>query len=391
MACSIDVVFRSVVCGALFVVTLGGAAACSRGPDRTERRPQAVPVTVASVQQKSVPIKLRAIGTVEPTNSVTVRSRIGGTITRIHFEEGQDVADGDVLFTIDRRPLEAELRQAEANLARSAAEMENARREAARYAELAREGFVARSQYEQIRTRAIALEATVRADRAAVENARVQLGYATIPAPIAGRTGIVPVHEGDLVKANDTALVVINRLTPIDVAFALPERELADVQRYRAQGPLDVAAVAQSGGAPLARGRLTFIDNRVDPSTGTIRLKATFANDPLTLWPGQFVSVVVTLATEPAVVVPTQAVQTGQQGRYVFVVKADSTVESRPVTTGRDVGGETAIASGIQAGETVVTEGHLRLFPGARVEVRTATPGAPSGHEPAASPRTTPR
>jgi multidrug efflux system membrane fusion protein len=377
-------------------VSVTSLVACSRSPEPSERRQGSVPVTVAAATQQPVPVQLRAIGNVQPTESVTVRARVGGTLTRIHFKEGQDVRQGDLLFTIDRRPLEAELRQAQANLAKSSAELDNASREAARYAELARQGFVAQSQYEQLRTRALSLEATVGADRAAVENARVQLGYTTIRAPIAGRTGLVPVHEGDLVKTNDTAMVVINRLAPIDVAFALPERELPAVQRYRAQGTLDVAAVAPAGGEPLARGELTFVDNRVEPSTGTIQLKATFGNEPIVLWPGQFVSVMLTLATEPAVVVPTAAVQTGQHGQYVFVVKPDGTVESRPVTAGREVAGVTVIAQGLTAGETVVTEGQLRLFPGARVETRTATtteppPGAAPGGEPAASPRTSPR
>lgn len=338
-----------------------------------------VPVVVATAQEKSVPIQLRAIGTVQPTESVTVRSRVGGTLTKIHFKEGQDVREGDLLFTIDARPMQAELRQAEANLARSTGELENAQREAQRYEELVRKGFVAQSQYEQIRTRARSLEATVRADRAVVQNARVQTGYATIRAPMRGRTGAVQVHEGSLIAPNHTALVLINELTPVEIGFALPERHLPAVQRYRAgQGRLAVDAVSPKSSERIARGELTFIDNRVDPATGTIQLKATFANDPIMLWPGQFMNVVLTLATEPAVVVPAPAVQTGQQGRYVFVVKPGATVDSRPVDAGREVEGQIVIAQGVKPGETVVTEGQLRLFPGAKVQAQAEPPAAAS-------------
>jgi multidrug efflux system membrane fusion protein len=338
---------------------------------------------VATAQQKSVPVQLRAIGTVQPSESVTVRSRVNGTLLKIHFKEGQDVREGDLLFTIDDRQIQAEVRQAEANLGKSTAELDNARREAKRYEELVRKGFVAQSQYDQLQTRVRSLEATVNADRALVQNARVGAGYAKIRAPIAGRTGAVPVHEGDLVAQNQTALVVINELAPIDVGFALSERELPAVQRYRGErGELVADATQAKSGEPIAKGTLTFIDNRVDPATGTIQIKATFANDPITLWPGQFVNVVLTLATEPAIVVPSPAVQTGQQGRYVFVVKPDGTVESRPVEAGREFGGDIVVAKGVNAGETVVTEGQLRLFPGAKVQAQ--------GEAAAASPPTAP-
>jgi membrane fusion protein, multidrug efflux system len=373
------------------IVLVVSTAACSRSPKRAEPRQQAVPVTVTAVQQKPVPVELRAIGTVVPTESVTVRARIGGTLLEIRFKEGDDVTGSAVLFTIDPRPLEADLRQAEANLAKATAEQQNAEREAARYADLVRQGFVAQSQYDQLRTTALSLQATVRAARAAVENARVQLGYTTIRAPIGGRTGVVSVREGDLIQANTTALVVINKLRPIDVSFSLPERQLADVQRYRAQNTLHVTVAAPGSGQPLGEGQLTFIDNRVDPATGTIQLKATFRNDPVVLWPGQFTNVVLTLATEPGIVVPTQAVQAGQEGRFVFVLKPDSTVESRPITVAREAGGDTVVTKGVTPGETVVTEGQLRLFPGAKVETRTAAASPPAGAEGAASPRTAPR
>ncbi len=345
-------------------------------------------MNVAVAEQKAVPVELRAIGTVESSDTVTVRSRVGGVLARVHFQEGQDVKEGQILMTLDQAPLLAELRQAEATLARSRAQLENAQRDAARYAELARQGFVAQQEYDRFRTAAETFAATVAADRAVVQNARLELGYATIRAPMTGRTGALRVHEGDLIQANETALVVINRLRPIDVVFALPERVLADVRRYRAQGELAVVVVAPAGGEPLGRGVLSFIDNRVDPTTGTIQLKGTFANTDGALWPGQYVNVVLTLTTEPAAtVVPTSAVQQGQQGAYVFVVKADQTVESRAVTVDRQMGTETVLRSGVAPGETVVTEGQLRLVPGARVDPRAsrsastapADPPAPTG------------
>jgi multidrug efflux system membrane fusion protein len=302
---------------------------------------------------------------------------VGGILAGVHFKEGQDVEAGQLLFTLDRGPLEADLRQAQANLAKDLAQLENARKDAQRYAELARQGFVAQQQADQARTAAEALAATAQADRAAVQNAQIQLGYATIRSLMAGRTGALQVHVGDLVKANDTAMVGINQLRPIDAAFALPERDLPEVRRYQAEGPIAVTALTPQGGQPLARGTVTFIDNRVDPGTGTIQLKATFPNDDGRLWPGEYVNVVVTLATQPdALVVPAPAVQTGQQGTYVFVVKPDQTVESRPVTVARQLGEEAVIAQGLAPGETVVTEGQLRLVPGARVEVRTAAAAA---------------
>jgi multidrug efflux system membrane fusion protein len=303
---------------------------------------------------------------------VTVRSRVEGTLLGIHFTEGDDVREGQRLFTLDRAPLETALRQAEANAARSRTQLENARRDAARYADLARQGFVAQQEYDRLRTEAQALEATARADQAVVENARIQLGWATITAPLAGRTGAVLVHEGDLVKASDTNLVVINQLRPIEVAFALPESALGEVRASTSRGALTVSA-ATAQGQHLADGTLTFVDNRVDPETGTIQLKALFENADGALWPGQYVQAVLTLGVQAdAVVVPTTAVQTGQQGPYVFVVKPDRTVESRPVVVARAVGSETAIAKGVAVGETVVTEGQLRLVPGARVEVPAA-------------------
>jgi multidrug efflux system membrane fusion protein len=371
----------------IFLVLALLASACDRStpaPPRGGGGAQAVPVVVATVTEKPMPVDVTAIGNVLPLTTVTVRSRVTGVLEEVHFTEGQTVKAGEVLFTLDRGPLIADLRRAEATLAASSAQAANAAREAKRYEELYRQGLVAQSQYDQLRSQAQALESTVRADRAVVENARLQVGYGVIRAPIAGRTGALSVHQGDLIQASQTAMVVINQMQPISAGFALPERQLDDVRRYLQEGTLEVTAVDPTSRQALATGNLTFIDNRVDPATGTIALKATFPNEDVRLWPGQFVNVVLTLTVDPsAVVVPTPAVQTAQEGRYVFVVKPDQTVETRPVTVARERGGETVIASGVAPGETVVTDGQLRLVPGARVEARAAPPASPA---PAASP-----
>jgi multidrug efflux system membrane fusion protein len=282
-----------------------------------------------------------------------------------------------VLFALDRRPLEGALLQAQANLDRDVAQAANAKSQAQRYMDLADRGIATKEQVETSRTAATALDATVGADRAAVENAKVQLQYATIAAPIAGRTGALMVHEGNLVRANDTTpLVVINQVTPINVSFSIPEGRLTELKRYMAAGSLRVAARPPNDEREAAVGRISFVDNQVDPSTGTIRVKGSFANEDRRLWPGQFVNVIVTLTTDQtAVVVPTTAVQAGQQGQYVFVVKSDQTAELRTVTVARTVANETIIQQGLTQGETVVTDGQLRLVPGSRVSVKSG-PGA---------------
>lgn len=358
------------------VVALFVLHACSDGSAPTPEAkgaaaPQAVPVRAALAVQKAVPRVVRAIGTVQPSATVTVRPEVGGRLARVHFKEGQEVERGDLLFTIDPRPFEARVRQARAALARDQAQLENARKDEARYARLVAQGFVARQEYDQARTKVEALAATVWADRAQVEEARIELGHTSIRAPMTGRTGNLLVHEGNVVKADETALVVITRIEPVFVSFSVPEEQLAEIQRHQAEAPLTVDALAAEGADPIARGTLTFIDNRVDPATGTIQLKATFPNQKRRLWPGKFVDVAVTVTIDPAAtVVPAEAVQTGQQGSYVFVVKPDQTVESRTVVVERSTGSETVIATGVAPGETVVTDGHLRLTPGARVEIK---------------------
>jgi multidrug efflux system membrane fusion protein len=332
-----------------------------------------VPIAVGKVVEKPMPVDVRAIGTVEPARTVAVRAQLTGELTSVSFKEGDDVQAGQVLFTLDRRPLEAALKQAEANLARDLANSENSSAVAKRTNELAERGIATREQVGTANSAAQAADATVGADRAAVENARVQLQYATISAPITGRTGALMVHPGNLVRANDTTpLVVINQISPINVTFAVPEVQLAALKRYLGEGGVHVA-VQQPGESKPVGGRIAFIDNTVDPTTGTIKVKGSFDNADHRLWPGTYVNVVVTLATDPrALVVPTPAVQQGPQGTYVYVVKDDQTAELRPVKVGRTSGDETIITDGVRDGETVVTDGHLRLVPGSRVSIKGA-------------------
>jgi multidrug efflux system membrane fusion protein len=360
--------------------------------------PPAVPVTVADAVERTVPLQVTAVGNVQASTTVSVRSQVGGQIEEVHFTEGRDVKKGDLLITLDPRPFETALRQAEAafgqrqaevaqaraNLAREIAQQDWAQVQERRYRELLDKELIAREQYEQIRTNAAASEATVRAVRAAeenaraavtaaqaaVDNARLQLAYSRIHAPVDGRTGNLLVQRGNVIKANDDKeLVVIAQVRPIHVSFAIPEQHLGAVKRYQAAGSLKVEARVPN--QPPVAGTLTFINNTVDPTTGTIQLKAAFANAENVLWPGQFAEVTLTLATETALLVPSQAIQPGQQGPYVFVVKPDLRVESRKVQAGRRLERETIVLGGLKAGERVVTDGHLRLVPGAKVDIKT--------------------
>jgi multidrug efflux system membrane fusion protein len=332
-----------------------------------------VPVTIGQVIQKSMPLEIRVIGTAEPYSTVAIHAQITGQLMSVNFKEGDDVRQGQVLFSLDRRPLEAALQQAQANLARDRAQATNAEAIANRYQDLTDRGIATREQLGTSRAGATALNAAVEADRAAVDNAKVQLEYATIASPISGRTGALMVHAGNLVRANDTTpLVVINQVTPMYVSFGIPESRLPELKRYMAQGTLKVQASPPNEETDAALGRIGFVDNQVDPTTGTIKLKGTFANERRRLWPGQFVNVVVTLTTDPtATVVPTAAVQAGQQGSYVFVVKSDKTVELRPVEVARTADTETVVQSGLKPGETVVTDGQIRLVAGSLIAVKT--------------------
>jgi multidrug efflux system membrane fusion protein len=352
-------------------VTPAGGGGRGRGGDAT------VPVTVAQVVQKQMPIEIRVIGAVEAYSVVSVHAQITGQLTDVNFKEGEDVSKNQLLFALDRRPLEAALMQAQANLQRDIAQSANAKVVAQRYADLAGRGIATTEQLETSRSSAAALDATVEADRAAVENAKVQLQYATIRAPLTGKTGLLQVHPGNLVRATDTTpIVTINKITPVYVSFAVPEALLPELKRYMAKGKLAVTASVPNDDGPPSRGLINFIDNAVDTTTGQIKVKGTFPNADRKLWPGQFVNVDVTLSSEPnAIVVPTLAVQTGQQGTYVFVIKADQTADLRPVVVERSNGEFSVIKKGLAPGEIVVTDGHLRLVQGSRVNVKNADSG----------------
>ncbi len=361
---SIPLIFASVVA----LCVLGAAVGCSR--QKAAPPAEAVPVRVGTVVQKDVPLQLRNVGTVVPINAIAVRALVAGEILQVHFREGQDVKKGDLLFTIDPRPYEAALAQAEAALARDRAMSTNADADVKRYEDLVKKDYVTRQQYDSAKAQSEATQATARADQAAVERARLDLAYCSIRSPIDGRTGSVMVQVGNVVKANDAVLVSINQVSPIYLSFTVPERDLEAIRQHQTAGHLPVDAVDAVGGKTLARGELTFLDNAVDRTTGTITLKATFANGDRALWPGQFVNAELTLSTEKNVVVaPPGAVQNGQQGSYVFVVKADGTVDSRPVQIARTARGGTVIAKGLSPGDRVVTDGQLRLVPGTKVEI----------------------
>ena len=397
--CGVRPVLLSV---ALLLAALSACALKKAQPETAAPQPEGAPVLAATVTQKTIPLQVTAIGTVEPYSAVAIKSQVNGELVKVQFTEGQFVKKGEVLFTIDPRPFEASLKQAEAELAKTAAQAEqaaatlagstaqarNAEAQARRYGELFRNGLVSRDQYDQFRTSAEALGKTAQADQAAVEtarqaigadkavveNARLMLSYTTIRSPMEGRTGSLMVNRGNLVKAGDTTpLVVINQVNPIYASFTVPEKQLPEIRRYQQAGKLRVEAVPQD--SRLAEeGTMTFVDNAVDTATGTIKLKATFANTHRQLWPGQFVNITLTLGTQPdAIVVPTEAVQNGPQGPYVFIIRPDQTVEMRQVTIARTLGGDTIIGQGLQPGETVVTDGQLRLTPGAKVRIRSSS------------------
>ncbi len=336
----------------------------------------AVPVTIGVVVEKEMPLDVNVVGTVEAFSTVAVRAQVTGELKAVNFKQGDDVREGQVLFTLDHRPLEAALHQAQANLARDTAQAANAKVIAQRMDDLVERGVGTREQRDTARTTAAALDAVVGANRAAVENATVQLQYATIRAPIAGRTGALMVHAGNLVRANDQLpLVVINQVSPIYVSFGVPEALLPELRRYMSMRELEVEALPPNEAIAPAAGRITFVDNQVDQTTGTIRIKATFPNANRRLWPGQFVNVRVRLASETrTIVVPSVAVQAGPAGQYVYIVKGDQTVEMRPVVVARTAGQETILKEGVRPGETVVIDGQLRLVPGSRVTVKGGTP-----------------
>jgi len=380
----------------------GGKEAGGKGGGR--RGGGDVPVTVATVGQKNVPVEVQVIGNVEAYSTISVKAQVTGQIVDVHFAEGDFVKKGDLLFEIDPRPLEAVLNQAQANMSRDeaalgqaqanlqrdSAQARYAESQANRYAQLFDQKIIARDQMEQTRANADAtaqavqadkatiesMKAAINATRATVENAKVQLGFTKIFSPITGRTGNLTVKNGNVVTANNMELMTINQVEPIYVTFSVPEAQLASVKRYMAVGKLPVMAKPQDEGGKEETGVLSFVDNAVDMTTGTIKLKGTFPNNDHELWPGQFVRVTLRLTTRrDATIVPNEAVQTGQNGAFVYVVKQDRSVDSRPVTVGTRVDQDVVIESGLEVGETVVTEGQLRLAPGSKIALRDGRGG----------------
>ena len=374
--------FRKISIWLLSCAALAMTACSSQVPEASNAKPgqrnqanavkRPVPVLAALAVHKDFPLEIRAIGNVESYATVSIKARVTGELQKIHFKEGQEVAKGDLLFTIDPRPLDAALREAGARLEKDKALAAKAEADNRRYEDLVQGGFVSREQYDQIRSNLSSLQATVVGDEAMVENAKLQLGYTSIYSPISGKTGTILIDQGNMIKANDDnkSLVVIEQVHPIYVSFSVPESNLPKIIEGMKGGSLPVTALSDGSTNGPEKGRLTFVDNSVDSKTGTIRLKGTFDNPARRLWPGQFVNITLTLGSlQNVVTVPSQAVQTGESGLFVFVITAENTVQLKPVKTGKSYGGETIIESGIMAGEQVVTDGHLRLTPGATVEI----------------------
>lgn len=359
----------------LILVFPGG---CSKRPAQSQaaktESQMAVPVMVAPVEQKTTSVEIGSFGTVEAFASVELKTQITGVLTGVHFIEGQMVKKGDLLLSIDPRQPQAALKAAQANLEKDDAQLKNAEKEAARQTELLHKGFASQDEYDASITAVETLRAAVKADKAAVENAALQLDYCSIRSPIDGCIGKLHINEGNLVKADDTSVVAIKQIDPIYVSFWVPEQHLPAIQKYMATSNLDVTVYQPYEKLEPIHGSLTFVDNTVDDiaNTRTIRLRATFLNKDRRLWPGQYVNVVLALTQEPnSLVVPSQAIQTGQNNQFVYVVKSDRTVEAKPITVKRTINNETVV-EGVQPGEMVVTDGQLRLVPGARVEIKNS-------------------
>jgi membrane fusion protein, multidrug efflux system len=362
----------SVAASALLAACMLGACSDKSGAQaQAKKSVPTVPVLIGQVVEKSMPLRLHAIGNVETVASVAIKSRVDGQIIVTHVRDGQDLVKGDPLFQIDQKPYQSQLEQAQANLARDEAQLEYLRGQEQRYQDLLKQNFVSKEGYAQVAANFHGAQASVTADEAAVQNARINLGYTTIRSPINGRAGKVMLSEGNMVKANDTvAMVVINQLTPIYVSVAVPEQFLNEIRARQKSAPLRVQVELEKGKA--IGGKLAFVDNSVDVATGTIKLRGIFSNDDKQLWPGQFVESWVTLRDEEkAVVVPTQALQTGPNGQYVYVVKEDSSVELRVVQVARTESAETVVAGGLKPGETVVVDGASRILPGSKVSAKS--------------------
>lgn len=337
-----------------------------------QKKQSSVPVVVTQVIKKNIPVQISAIGSVEASSTVTIKSRIEGQLIQANFKEGEEVKKGQLLFVIDPRPYEEALRQAEANLLRDKAQLEFAKADLERYEELYREQLVSKQQFEKIRTSYEILRATVKANEAVLNNARLNLNYCYIHSPIDGKIGSLLVHPGNMIKANDTQIATINQIMPIYVRFSVPEGELMRIKKAMKEGILKTEVIVKATDFNYtALGKVIFIDNAVDPATGTIKLKSEFSNKDKMLWPGQFVNVVLTIGIKKdALVVPYRALQTGQQGQYVFVIKEDKTAQMREVIAGQRFGEDVVIEKGLETGETVVIDGQLRLTPGTKVEIK---------------------
>lgn len=342
---------------------------CSKKAEKPKGRPPALVIT-ASATQQDVPLMIKAIGNMEASESVAIRSQISGELTTVAFREGAEVQKGALLFQLDARNFQAALKKAEASLLRNQTVMDNARKDYERYAQLVKDGIVTQEQAEGYRTKADSAAADVAADKAAVESARTQLSYCTVTAPISGRLGALVIDRGNVVKANDSVLVTINKLTPINASFTITEKDLPALKRQLAIGKVTVTAEIP-GTSALENGVVTFIDNSVDSATGTIKIKATFPNLKKLLWPGQFANLAIKISVlNNAIVVPAQAIQTGQKGQFVFVVLPDGTAEVRPVTVGPTSQGMIVIEKGLKPGEQVVIDGQMRVIPGSKVEIK---------------------
>lgn len=362
---------------ATLLVAIVAVAGCNKSAPAASLQP-AIPVETAHSVQISAPVEITANGVVEPLQSVSVEAQVGGMLIEVAFKEGDAVARGQLLFRLDPRPFQASLRQAQGVLARDEAQAANARRDAERYRTLVAKDYVTKSQADQAEATAAALRATLVSDSSAVETARLNLAYATITAPIAGRTGSLLVKQGNIVRSAGDALVVINQLQPILVRFPIPQRDFEKLRRRAARGDVPVTAAGSDSTVIGDVGTLSFLDNAVDSLTGTVTAKARFGNAGNALWPGEYVRLTVQLAVQPhATAVPTRAVVPGQSGSYLFVVGPDNVVAMRTIVPGRAIGDLTIVDSGLVAGEQVVTDGQSRLTPGAKVDVKGAGRSGP--------------
>ncbi|HEY5504174.1 MAG TPA: efflux RND transporter periplasmic adaptor subunit [Sedimentisphaerales bacterium] len=333
-----------------------------------------VPVSVAQVTQQTLPLELSSFGIVEANMSATIKSQVAGILTTVHFKEGQEVNKGDLLASIDSRPFDAALKMAQGTLEKDEAQLKNAEKDASRQTDLLKKGYASQNDYDNSATAVGVLKATVASDKAAVENAAVQVDYCSIRSPIDGVIGAISVDQGNLIKEKDVAIASINQISPIRISFTLPQQYLPLIRKYMAGSTLDViVTIPGAKEQEPVKGSLLFIDNSVDTGTGTIRLWGISQNENRVLWPGLFVNVALKLAQEPnVIVVPSQAIQNGQQGQFVYVVNADNTAEVRPITVQRTAN-NSSVVEGVEPGETVVTDGQLRLVAGTKVQIKETT------------------